>query len=183
MRSSNASWLHPHDMFDAFEAAAGSGAAAWTFHNSGSHALQGSSLQSQLDGTELAAIACIASGACGRYKDDGNGNCYWDNDDAGADQCDPNAVLGRCKVDGESCVWDGCDDGADQCECEHGESCQVPLVRSELATPKSASAVAAVPPVKPASSALSAAGALPALVAAVALVAVRRRRGNRADGH
>jgi aqualysin 1 len=57
----------------------------------------------------------------GRYKLDGSGNCYWDSNDSGFDQCEPPAETGRCKVDGSGgCYWDANDSGPDQCDCGVG---------------------------------------------------------------
>lgn len=50
----------------------------------------------------------------GRYKDDGQGGCYWDPNDSGPDQCQP--ATGRWKLDGNGgCYWDPNDSGPDQC--------------------------------------------------------------------
>jgi hypothetical protein len=65
-----------------------------------------------LAGTVAAVSA--ASGAEGRWKDDGNGGCYFDATDSGPDQCP--APAGRWKVDGDgNCYWDAQDSGFNQC--------------------------------------------------------------------
>ena len=54
------------------------------------------------------------SGSTGRWKFAGDGECYWDSNDDGPDQCAP---LGRWKSDGQGgCYWDSNDGGADQCQ-------------------------------------------------------------------
>jgi hypothetical protein len=66
------------------------------------------------------ALAFVAASAVtlaetGRWKDDGNGGCYWDGNDSGPDQCSP--VSGRWKDDGNGgCYWDANDSGPHQCE-------------------------------------------------------------------
>lgn len=48
----------------------------------------------------------------GRWKLDGEGNCYWDQYDSGPNQC----TQGRWKLDGNgNCYWDANDSGPDQC--------------------------------------------------------------------
>jgi hypothetical protein len=67
----------------------------------------------------LTATVASASTGTGRWKGDGNGGCYWDANDDGPDQCDPNAPVhgGRWKVDGNhNCYWEPNDDGPNQCE-------------------------------------------------------------------
>lgn len=57
----------------------------------------------------------------GRWKDGGPGNCYWDENDEGPDQCDPNAPpSGRWKIGNGSpvCYWETNDSGPDQCTNE-----------------------------------------------------------------
>jgi hypothetical protein len=50
----------------------------------------------------------------GRYKLNGNGQCYWEPNDSGPNQCSPNS--GRYKLDGSGdCYWDANDSGPDQC--------------------------------------------------------------------
>jgi hypothetical protein len=52
----------------------------------------------------------------GRYKKDGNGNCYWDPSDSGMNQCSAPAPTGRFKYDGSgTCYWEPNDSGPDQC--------------------------------------------------------------------
>jgi len=49
----------------------------------------------------------------------GDSGCYWDANDDGPDQCDPNDVQppsGRFKTDGMSCWWDPLDNGPNQCD-------------------------------------------------------------------
>lgn len=59
----------------------------------------------------------------GRWKLDGNGGCYWDENDDGPDQCDPNNPDGRYKLDGNGgCYWDPYDFGDDQCTPGQGGS-------------------------------------------------------------
>jgi len=70
----------------------------------------------------LCIAACLAllapapiSGQDGRWKDDGNGGCYFDPDDSGPDQC--SATLGRWKDDGNGgCYFDASDSGPNQCQ-------------------------------------------------------------------
>lgn len=72
--------------------------------------------------TVLCVTACLALAApaptsCqdGRWKDDGNGGCYFDPDDSGPDQCSP--TLGRWKDDGNGgCYYDASDSGPNQCQ-------------------------------------------------------------------
>jgi len=52
----------------------------------------------------------------GRWKVDGNGGCYWDENDTGGDQCDPNNPAGRYRLDGGSCVWDASQHPPNECE-------------------------------------------------------------------
>jgi subtilisin family serine protease len=50
----------------------------------------------------------------GRWKLNYDGSCYWDPNDSGPDQCDPD--LGRWKLANDgSCYWDPNDSGPDQC--------------------------------------------------------------------
>jgi len=49
----------------------------------------------------------------GRWKWSGT-ECYWDPEDDGPDQCDPNA--GRWKWSGSECYWEPNDTGPDQCD-------------------------------------------------------------------
>jgi hypothetical protein len=50
---------------------------------------------------------------------DGAGNCYWDPNDDGPNQCGPDSPApsssGRFKWSGTYCYWDPNDDGSDQC--------------------------------------------------------------------
>ena len=72
--------------------------------------------------TLLCIVACLALAApapisCqdGRWKDDGNGGCYFDPDDSGPNQC--SATLGRWKDDGNGgCYFDASDSGPNQCQ-------------------------------------------------------------------
>jgi hypothetical protein len=60
------------------------------------------------------AIAAPSGAALkGRYKKDG-GNCVWDANDSGPNQCEP-WTKGRFKKDGDRCVWESSDSGPDQC--------------------------------------------------------------------
>ena len=62
----------------------------------------------------LSASAPI-SGQDGRWKDDGNGGCYFDPEDSGPDQCSP--APGRWKDDGNGgCYFDASDSGPNQCQ-------------------------------------------------------------------
>ena len=69
----------------------------------------------------LTCVLCFAlittastSGAEGRWKDDGNGGCYFDPADSGPDQCSP--TIGRWKDDGNGgCYFDEFDSGPNQC--------------------------------------------------------------------
>lgn len=56
-------------------------------------------------------------GATGRYKVNGYGQCYWDPNDSGPDQCS-GGPTGRYKWDGSACYWDPNDSGPDQCSPE-----------------------------------------------------------------
>jgi hypothetical protein len=65
------------------------------------------------------ALLCLCSTAAyaqdGRWKSDGSGGCYWDANDSGPNQCDPNAT-GRWKIGGDGfCYWEGSDSGPNQC--------------------------------------------------------------------
>jgi hypothetical protein len=66
-------------------------------------------------------VGSVASSAQGRFKDDGNGGCFFDPNDDGFDQCSPTTAptvppTGRFKDDGNGgCVFDPNDDGFDQC--------------------------------------------------------------------
>lgn len=54
----------------------------------------------------------------GRWKDDGNGGCYFDANDDGPNQCLPPSTPqpGRWKVDGAGgCYFDTNDSGPNQC--------------------------------------------------------------------
>ncbi len=60
-----------------------------------------------------------ASAGAGRYKAGPNGQCVWDPNDNGPDQCKPPNVKpkGRYKLDGNrKCYWEPNDDGPNQCE-------------------------------------------------------------------
>lgn len=62
----------------------------------------------------VATPAPIA-GEDGRWKDDGNGGCYFDPDDSGPDQCW--STPGRWKDDGNGgCYYDASDSGPNQCQ-------------------------------------------------------------------
>jgi hypothetical protein len=55
--------------------------------------------------------------AQGRWK--AGATCYWDPNDSGPNQCDPNAPpkpSGRYKISGMSCYWEKTDSGPDQCD-------------------------------------------------------------------
>jgi hypothetical protein len=54
----------------------------------------------------------------GRFKLEG-GNCVWDVNDTGPNQCTPQTP-GRFKKDKDSCVWDPKDNGPDQCTPPQG---------------------------------------------------------------
>jgi hypothetical protein len=61
-----------------------------------------------------AVTATQAGGSDGRWKLGGDGVCYFDPTDVGADQCSPEP--GRWKLGGDgSCYFDAADDGPDQC--------------------------------------------------------------------
>src|SRR4051812_1035208 len=79
------------------------------------------------------ALAAEAGGRneTGRWKGDGAGGCYWDDNDDGPDQCDPNApAQGRWKVGGDgACSWDASDSGPNQCS---GASLTVAVQKSLL---------------------------------------------------
>jgi hypothetical protein len=62
-------------------------------------------------------LAVTADARSGRWKSDGAGGCYWDANDDGPNQCDPNAPSGRWKIgDDGSCYWDSADSGPNQCD-------------------------------------------------------------------
>lgn len=66
------------------------------------------------------AASSSSSAETGRWKVDGS-NCYWDANDDGPDQCDPNNPSGRYKDDGNGgCYWEPSDFGADQCTPQTG---------------------------------------------------------------
>jgi hypothetical protein len=55
----------------------------------------------------------------GRYKRDGD-TCFWDSNDSGPNQCEPQ-IKGRFrKVANDACAWDANDLGADQCRPARG---------------------------------------------------------------
>lgn len=59
------------------------------------------------------AASTPANGQEGRWKVDGDGNCYFDANDEGPNQCS----AGRWKVDSEGgCTFDAADSGPDQCQ-------------------------------------------------------------------
>lgn len=73
----------------------------------------------------MSSVVPMAAGGTttGRWKWGSNNDCYWDANDDGPDQCDPNAPpppSGRWKTDGISCWWDANDSGADQCDPNYG---------------------------------------------------------------
>jgi hypothetical protein len=62
----------------------------------------------------LATVAQAAAGAAGRWKLGDDGSCYFDENDAGPDQCSPQA--GRWKLGGDgTCYFDAQDSGPNQC--------------------------------------------------------------------
>lgn len=62
----------------------------------------------------MSGPAADMSDSTGRWKLGGPGECYWDPNDEGPDQCVP---LGRWKSDGQGgCYWDANDGGPDQCQ-------------------------------------------------------------------
>lgn len=69
----------------------------------------------------LTVVGSVSSSAFqGRFKDDGNGGCFFDPNDDGFDQCTPASAptpaAGRFKDDGNGgCVFDPNDDGPNQC--------------------------------------------------------------------
>jgi hypothetical protein len=64
----------------------------------------------------LAVAVPSLEAATGRWKWSGS-ECYWDADDSGPDQCDPNAPpTGRWKWSSNACYFDPNDTGPDQCE-------------------------------------------------------------------
>jgi hypothetical protein len=70
----------------------------------------------------LVVIGSVSSSAFqGRFKDDGNGGCFFDPNDDGFDQCSPTTApnippAGRFKDDGNGgCFFDANDDGPNQC--------------------------------------------------------------------
>jgi hypothetical protein len=65
----------------------------------------------------VALVGSVANAKSdGRWKDDGNGGCVFDQTDTGPDQCSPTPPAGRFKDDGNGgCVFDATDSGPDQC--------------------------------------------------------------------
>jgi hypothetical protein len=67
----------------------------------------------------VGSASTYAAQQSGRFKDDGNGGCFFDPNDDGPDQCFPVApqqAAGRFKDDGNGgCFFDPNDDGPDQC--------------------------------------------------------------------
>lgn len=63
----------------------------------------------------FAHIETLAA-APGRYKAGAKGQCVWDPNDSGPDQCKPVEKRGRFKQEGNKCVWDPNDSGPNQCE-------------------------------------------------------------------
>lgn len=72
--------------------------------------------------------AVTSAEAEGRYKLDGSGGCYWEPNDDGPNQCDPNDPAGRYKMDGGSCIWASNEHPPDQCQPGSGGGGGVPLV-------------------------------------------------------
>ena len=74
-----------------------------------------------LVGMALLVTVPVPAGADteGRWKLNGNGGCYFDSADEGANQCDPTTMppqSGRWKIDGSGgCTLDPNDSGPDQC--------------------------------------------------------------------
>lgn len=76
----------------------------------------------------LCVVACLLSAAHpvtggaqqrGRYKIEG-GNCVWNGDDSGTNQCTPR-IEGRFRNGpNNSCTWDTNDAGPDQCRPPKG---------------------------------------------------------------
>lgn len=64
----------------------------------------------------VVAVSSAVSAEQGRWKVDGDGNCYFDANDDGPDQCLPPNPVGRWKVDGNgNCYFEQNDQGPDQC--------------------------------------------------------------------
>jgi hypothetical protein len=60
------------------------------------------------------AASAAGSATDGRWKDDGNGGCVFDETDSGPDQCSP--TIGRWKDDGNGgCFFDATESGPNQC--------------------------------------------------------------------
>lgn len=65
-------------------------------------------------GAVIIAAGDTSAGALkGRYKKEG-GNCVWDANDSGPNQCEPR-TKGRFKKEGDRCSWESNDSGPDQC--------------------------------------------------------------------
>lgn len=72
-------------------------------------------LATALSVPSLKASDGSAATEVGRWKLDGDGGCYWDDNDDGPNQCDPNDPAGRYRFDGSTCVWDQSQHPPDEC--------------------------------------------------------------------
>lgn len=77
----------------------------------------------------LAAMTNVVSAEQGRWKVDGDGNCYFDANDDGPDQCTPpGPPTGRWKFAGDgTCYFEANDSGPNQCEPPVTEPTTAPL--------------------------------------------------------
>lgn len=66
-------------------------------------------------GVAVISLIAVTTAEASRWKV-GNDGCYWDENDEGPDQCDPNAPTGRYKLDANGCYWEPNDSGPNQCE-------------------------------------------------------------------
>jgi hypothetical protein len=82
----------------------------------------------------LVATTPTSGASDGRWKDDGNGGCYFDANDSGPDQCSP--TPGRWKDDGNGgCYFDANDSGPNQCQPQ-----QPPAIAEDPGAPDAAAA-------------------------------------------
>jgi hypothetical protein len=67
--------------------------------------------------------AAALGAADGRWKLDSSGNCVYDENDSGPDQCTPTQHAGRWKLDvSGACYFDANDSGPDQCQLPPGQT-------------------------------------------------------------
>jgi hypothetical protein len=70
-----------------------------------------------LGASRSAGASVYVAPPTGRYKYNGSGQCYWEPNDSGPNQCTPPPPpTGRYKLDGQGhCYWDPYDSGPNQC--------------------------------------------------------------------